>query len=216
MSSTLFKRYALAKPYALLLVAGIMLAACGNQQGEAHKMIGDIQSTVDSASAEAAKYVPDQLSDVQNKLGELKASFDKKDYKAVVSGAPPVMSAAQALSGAAASKKHLIEQGFTDQWNALAAAIPGNATAIQGRIDFLSKKENKKLATGVDLDAARSNLSDAAASWQKAQDAFAQGNNLEVAVTIAKATKSKLDALAASMKLDLTQPAAVRDTAPNT
>jgi hypothetical protein len=210
MSSTLFKHYA------LLVIAGIMLAACGNQQGEARKMIGDIQSTADSASAEAAKYVPDQLSDVQNKLGELKASFDKKDYKAVVSGAPPVMSAAQALAGAAASKKHLIEQGFTDQWNTLAAAIPGNATSIQSRIDFLSKKENKKLATGVDLDAARANLSDAEAQWEKAQAAFAQGNNLETAVTIAKATKSKLDALAASMKLDLTQPAAVRDTAPNT
>jgi hypothetical protein len=216
MSSTLFKHHALLKPYALLAIAGIMLAACGNQQGVAHKMIGDIQSTVDSAAPEAAKYVPDQLTDVQNKLGELKASFDKKDYKAVVSGAPPVMSAAQALAGAAASKKHLIEQGFTDQWNALAAAIPGNASSIQSRIDFLSKKENKKLATGVDLDAARSNLSDAEASWEKAQGAFAQGNNLEVAVTIAKATKSKLDALAASMKLDLTQPAAVRDTAPNT
>jgi hypothetical protein len=216
MSSTLFKPHALLGPYALLVIAGIMLAACGSQQGDASKMIGDIQSTVDSASPEAAKYVPDQLTDVQNKLGELKASFDKKDYKSVVSAAPPVMSAAQALAGAAASKKHLIEQGFTDQWNALAAAIPGNATSIQSRIDFLSKKENKKLATGVDLDAARSNLSDAEASWQKAQDAFAQGNNLEVAVTIAKATKSKLDALAASMKLDLTQPAAVRDTAPNT
>jgi hypothetical protein len=202
------------KHYALLAVAGLLLAACGGQKNVAQKMIGDIQATVNAAAPEAGRYIPDQLADVQSKLGELKASFDKKDYKAVVSAAPPVMSAAQGLGAAAAARKQLIHQGFTDQWNLLASALPANANSIQSRIDFLSKPENKKLTSGVDLEAARSNLSDATSLWAKAQGAFDKGD-LEGAVTIAKVVKSKLDALAASMKLDLTQPAAVRDTAPN-
>jgi hypothetical protein len=200
---------------ALLSLAALVLAACGGQRDAAQKTIGDIQTTVNAAAPDAGKYVPDQLADVQGKLGELKASYDKKDYKGVVSAAPPVMSAAQSLESAATARRQLIQQGFTNEWNSLASSLPTDATSIQSRIDFLSKPENKKLATGVDLAAARSTLSDAQALWTNAQGASGKGD-LEGAVTIAKVVKTKLDALAASMKLDLAEPAAVRDTAPNT
>jgi hypothetical protein len=194
-----------------LVVLSALIVACSQQKATAQKMIGDIQSAVNAATPDAAKYIPEQLSEVQNKLGGFKASFDKEDYKSVVSGAPPVITEAQGLASAAAAKKDLIIRGFNDQWSSLANALPGNASAIQNRIDFLGKPENRKLATGVDLDEAKSGLSDAEAIWAKAQAAFG-GGNVEEAVTIAKTAKTKFDALASSMKLDLTQPAAVRDT----
>ena len=202
------------KHCALLAVAALLVAACGGQRDVAQKMIGDIQTTVNAAAPDAGRYVPDQLADVQSKLGELKASYDKKDYKAVVSAAPPVMSAAQGLQRAAAARKQLIHQGLVDEWNSLSSSLPASTSSIQSRIDFLSKPENKKLTSGVDLTAATSNLSDSQSLWTKAQGASDKGD-LEAAVTIAKVVKSKLDALAASMKLDLARPAAVRDTAPN-
>ena len=100
------------------------------------------------------------------------------------------------------------------EWLSFASSLPENASEIQNRIDFLSKKENQRLASGVDLDAARTSLGQANALWSKAQSAFSAGN-LPDAVTTAKSVKGSLDALAASMKLDFKQPAAVRDTSPN-
>jgi hypothetical protein len=93
-------------------------------------------------------------------------------------------------------------KALNDQWTGLAAALPGDVTAIQSRIDALSKKSAKKAAAGVDLDAAKAGLADATSLWSKAQAAFASGN-MDEAVSAAKDVKSKVDAVAASLKLDL-------------
>jgi hypothetical protein len=193
--------------YALISMAAIILAACAGQKEPARKLIGDIEATVTAASAEAAKYVPDQLADVQSKLGVLKASFDKQDYAAVVTGAPDVLSAAQTLATAAAAKKDEILKALNDQWTALAASLPADVTAIQNRIDLLSRKSSKKQAAGIDLDAAKAGAGDATSLWSKAQAAFAAGN-LDEAVSTAKDVKAKVEALASSLKMGLTAPAA--------
>jgi hypothetical protein len=193
--------------------AALLVAACSTQKQPAQQMISDIELLVNSAATDAAQYVPDQLQDVQSKLGELRASYDKGDYKTVLNAAPPVMAAAQGLAGAAAAKKDEVAKALLTEWTNFVGSLPENAVAIQSRIDFLSKKENKKLASGVDLDAARTNLGQVNALWAKAQSAYSAGS-LADAVTTAKSVKTGLDALAASMKLDFKQPAAVRDTSP--
>jgi hypothetical protein len=76
-----------AARFGLVSLLAILLAACSGQRESAQKLIADIDATVTAASTEAAKYVPEQLMDVQTRLGELKASFDKQDYGAVVFGA---------------------------------------------------------------------------------------------------------------------------------
>jgi hypothetical protein len=194
--------------YALICVVAVMLAACAGQKGPAQKLIGDIEATVDAASGEAAKYVPDQLADVQANLASLKASFDKQDYAAVMTAGPAVLGTAQGLATAAAAKKDEILKALNGEWIGLAAALPGDVAALQSRIDLLSKTSSKKLAAGVDLDAAKSALDAAASLWSKAQGAFAAGN-LEEAVGAAKDVKAQVEALAATLKIELPPPAAL-------
>ncbi len=192
---------------AFLFLAVIALAACAGQKEPAQKLIADIEATVTAASAEAEKYVPDQLTDVQTKLAGLKASFDKQDYAAVVAGAPAVLGAARSLATAAAAKKDEVLKALNGKWTVLAGSVPGYATAIQERIDFLSKKSNKKLAAGIDLDAAKAGASEANSLWSKAQAAFATGN-MDEAVSTAKDVKARIEALAAALKIDLSASAA--------
>ena len=191
----------------VLSLMAIILAACAGQKEPAQKLLGEIQATVTAASAEAAKYIPEQLAGVQTQLSALQASFDKQDYAAVVSGAPAVLAAAQSLATAAAEKKDDALKALNDKWTALAGSVPGDLTAIQNRMDFLAKKANKKAAAGIDLDGAKSALSDAMSLWSKAQAAFASGN-LDEAVKTAQDVKSKVEALASSLKLDLSAPPA--------
>jgi hypothetical protein len=198
--------------YTAITAAAIILAACAGQKQPAQKLIGDIEATVTAASAEAAKYVPDQLADVQTKLGALKASYGKQDYAAVVTGGPAVLTAAQGLATAAAAKKDEMLKALNDEWTGLSGSVPGAIVAIQSRIDLLSKKSSKKMAAGIDLAAAKSGLTDATSLWSKAQAAFAAGN-LDEAVSIAKDVKAKVDALARSLKLDLAAPAAATGAA---
>src|SRR5271156_4105706 len=124
--------------YAAISTVAIILAACASQKEPAQKLIGDIDATVAAASTEAAKYVPEQLADVQAKLAGVKESFDKQDYAAVVTAGPAVLTAAQGLATAAAAKKDEALKALNDVWSGLAGSLPGDVTAIQTRIDELS------------------------------------------------------------------------------
>jgi hypothetical protein len=201
-----------ARRYAAISLAAILLAACAGQKEPAQKLIGDVEAAVNAASAEAAKYVPDQLADVESKLALLKASFDKQDYAAVVTGAPAVLGAAQELATAAAAKKDQVLKALNDAWTGLAAELPADVTAIQSRIDLLSKKSSKKMPAGIDLDGAKAAFSDATSLWSKAQAAFAAGN-MDEAVTAARDVKAKFAAVAATLKLDLPATAAAPSAA---
>ena len=95
-----------------------------------------------AASAEAAKYVPDQLKDVQARCGA-QGLFRQQDFAAVVTKGPGVLSAAESLATAAAAKKDEVLKALNEQLDALAAALPEEVAAVQARIDLLGKKPAK-------------------------------------------------------------------------
>jgi len=188
--------------FASVSFALLLLAACVNQREPAQKMMNDIQAAVSAASADAAKYVPGQLNDVQTKLDDLQTAFNAQDYKAVLARGPALLSEAQGLASAAAAGKADLMKALNDQWTLLAGTVPEEVNAIQSRIDMLGERKNRKLAKGVDLDAAKSGLNEATSQWSKAQGAFGNGN-LDEAVSAGKDAKSKLDTVAGLLRLNL-------------
>lgn len=188
--------------YLALYSAAILIVACANQMEPAKNALDNINATLGAASADAQKYVPEQLASAQSKVAELTAYFDKKDYAAVVTGAPAVLAEVNGLAGAAAAKKDEILKALGNEWRSLAASVPQSVTAVQTRIDALSK--TKHVPKDIDLTAAKSGLADATSAWEKAQSAFKSGNAPD-AVTAAKDAKSKVESAAAALKLNLPQ-----------
>lgn len=192
----------IAQYFALCSVA-ILFFACANQMEPAKNALDNINATLAAASADAEKYIPDQLASARSKVAELTASYDKKDYAAVLARAPAVLAEVNGLAGAAVAKKDEMLKAVGHEWRSLEASLPQSVTAVQTRIDELSK--TKRVPKDIDLAGAKSGLADATAGWEKAQSAFKSGN-AEEAVTAGKDAKSKLESAAAALKLNLPQP----------
>jgi len=176
----------------------VLFAACVNQMEPAKNALDNINATLNSVSADAQKYVPDQFAQAQSKAAALTASFEKKDYATVLARAPGVLAEVSGLAGAAAAKKDEMVKAVGNEWRSLAASVPQSLSAVQSRIDDFSK--TKKVPKGVDLSAAKSALADATSAWDKAKDAFKSGNP-EDAVTAGKDAQGKLASASAAVKL---------------
>jgi hypothetical protein len=186
------------QPYArfiALILAAFVVAGCANKMAPAQKAIADIEAAVTAAGEDATKYVPDQVQAVNDQLANLKAMFDKKDYKGVLAAAPAVLTQAQGLTAAAAAKKTEMTDMYAGEWSTLASSVPQAVAAIQSRVDILSK--SKKLPAGMDaatLDNVKTSLAEANSTWAQATEAQAAGD-LEQAVTLAQQVKTRTDEL---------------------
>jgi hypothetical protein len=179
----------------------ISMAGCSGRKDAAQSLVLEIVATVAAAEPEAAKYVPDQLKDVQTKLTDVRTLFDSGDYAGVVASAPAVLVAAQSLATSAAAKKDALLKAQNETWTDLASMLSDEVTALQSRVDQLnSKNPGKKAPKGVDAAVAGAAMTDITLLWSKAQAAFA-GGNLDEALATAKDVKTKADALADALHM---------------
>ena len=178
-----------------LLLAAFAIAGCANKMAPAQKAIADIEAAVAAAGEDATKYIPAEVQAVNDQVTNLKAMFDKKDYKGVLAAAPAVLTQAQGLTSAAAAKKTEMMDAYAGEWSTLSSSVPEAVAAIQSRVDVLSK--SKKLPAGMDaatLDSVKTGLSEANSMWSQATEAQAAGD-LEQAVTLAQQVKTRTDEL---------------------
>ena len=194
---------------AVIAAAAVALAACASKMQPAQQMISKIEAVVAAAQPEAAKYVPDQLKDVQDKVANLKTAFAQKDYGSVITAAPSVLASAQGLAAAAAQKKTVVMGELNEQWTRMSANLPANVAAVQKRIEVLS--HNARLRKGIDLAAAKKGLDDVNSAWATAKSDFSSGQ-LDQAVSAAKDVQTKLQSLAESIKFQLPQADGASDT----
>ena len=184
--------------YLVFGVAALLFAACSSQMQPARQAIDDINGAVAATSEDAAKYIPEQLSDVQHKLADMNAAYDKKDYATVLAEAPAVLTEAKGLPAAAAAKKDEIAKALAAEWAQLSASVPQLVTSVKTRVEALSK--SRRVPKDVNLSAAKSGLQDATVLWEQAQAASKDGN-VAAAVAAAKDAKTKAEAAASALKM---------------
>jgi hypothetical protein len=178
------------KTLAIAVAIGIsvFVAACGDGgKAAAEAAVTSAQTSFDAAKAGAAAYVPDQVKAVQDSLTSAKDSLAKGGYAQALADAQSLAPKISALGEAAAAKK----MELTKSWESLGAGLPNVVSAIQSRVDMLSK--SKKLPAGVSkeaFDGAKSGLSTLTQTWTEATEAF-KGGNLVDALAKARAVKSK-------------------------
>jgi hypothetical protein len=188
-----------------------MFAACSRERQPAEHLMAGIEVAV-AGAPDAAKYVPEELNDVESRLAVLKSLYDKQDYKGVLQTGPALLREAQNLSTAAAARKAEILRELNNQWASLSTVVPAKMSAVQNRIETLSKKPNDQSARGIDLAGAKSAIAGAGSLWSKAQGAFGNGN-MDEAVATARAVRAKLDAISASLKMDMPISSAAANSA---
>jgi len=190
---------------ALLLIVLTGLFGCTDQSEPAKQAIMNVEQTVEAAGEDAQRYVPEDYRNVNDQLTTLKAQFNQRDYAGVLAKAPGVLTQAQALRAATdkakqdeaaqeAAAQQAAQDALKSEWDDLNGAVPESITAIEARVEELSKA--KKLPGNVPrsaLDSARSNLADAKTLWQQASDTQSNGQ-LQDAVNVARQAQEKTNA----------------------
>ena len=185
--------------FLFVLLAGLALAACTNLQEPAKKVLADAETAIAATSADAEKYVPEQYATVTQKLTDMKAAFDKQDYKTIVSGGPGLLADVKALAEAAAAKKAEVLEALNKQWTSLATDLPAAVASIEAKLATF--KKTHKLPKGVTKDAvagAASGVAEVKSAWAEATAAFGSGN-VQGAIDKAKAVKAKAEEIAAKL-----------------
>ena len=88
----------------LMAASLLFLGACAGMKDPATKAIAAAETALASVKDDAAKFLPDELKGAEGTLASLKDSFAKGDYKAVMSGAPGLMSSLDTLKSHVGAK----------------------------------------------------------------------------------------------------------------
>jgi uncharacterized protein YoxC len=178
------------------------LISCSMSKAPAEAAIKATEEALAGVKSDAAVYVPDQLKGVEEALATAKASFEKGDYGQALSGTKDLAGKAKELAAAVAAKK----DELTQSWQDMSGGLPGMVTAIQNRVNILSK--SRKLPAGLDTEkfaSAKASLATVTQTWTEASNAFSSGNVMDA---VTKATTVKEKAVEIMSALGMTPPAA--------
>ena len=189
------KEVRLFKSVAFVTLAAFVAVACG--KGPAQAALTAADAAVSGARADGEKYVPDQFKALADTAAGARSKFDSGDYKGALEAAQGVPAQAQAVMQAAVAKK----AELMESWKAMEGSLPAMVAAIQKKIMELASA--KKLPAGLDkagLEAAKTALEAATATWAEAGTAFGAG---DIMAATAKASQVKAGAEELMTKLGM-------------
>lgn len=179
---------------AIWLTMAMIIVGCAGQKDPATKALAEAEAAIASVRDDAARYLPADLQGIEATHAALKANLASGDYKAVLAGAPQLMSAVTSLKSAVEVKKSEAEAAMaaaSSEWNTLAEDVPKMVQAIQSRVDALSaSKKLPKNVTQGSFNLAKSGLDTMKTTWADASAEFSAGDPVG-AVSKAKLVQEK-------------------------
>lgn len=194
-----------AYKFIIMILTGALLAGCENKdKTTAEAALKAAEEAINTAKAEASKYVPDQAKSLDAELAAAREKFSKGDYKGALADAQALASKAKDVASAAAAKK----TELTKSWEDLSSGLPRVIEAIQSRVDILS--QSKKLPAGMTAETlaqAKAGLTEMRQQWAAATEAAKNGN---LADAVSKAAAVKVRAAEVLTLLKMPVPEALK------
>jgi len=180
-----------ARTLVIGLMASTLLAVggCSRAKDDATRAVSAAEASLASVREDAAKYMAAELQSVDSSVTALKESMAKGDYKVVVANAPGVNSSIESLKAGVAAKMEE-NRAAGAEWSTYSTAVPQMVTALQSRVDTLSK--SKRMPKNLDATAfgtVQTDLETMKVEWAAASAAHDSGNDID-AVAKAKSAKA--------------------------
>ncbi|MBI5805449.1 hypothetical protein HZA73_05335 [candidate division TA06 bacterium] len=172
----------------VLFCVMLLVVSCSMVKAPAQLAIKTAEEAMNTVRAEAAKFVPEQLADMEAVLASAKQSFETGDYKAALASAKDIPAKIKDLASAIEAKKAALPQ----DWQALSTEMPKLIANVKSAV---SK------ARGVDktvLAEAKTAVDGMPEAWKQAEEEFKAGKLYE-AVTRASGIKQQAAKIEASL-----------------
>ncbi|MGD0278261.1 MAG: hypothetical protein ABSC11_03020 [Smithella sp.] len=193
-----------------MLVCTFFLISCSRDKDPADLAIKAAETSINTARAEAVKFVPDQLKSLENSLASAKDKFAKGEYKAALDEATPLDVKAKSVLVAAKAKK----EELTKKWAETSQDIPKMIEDVQGKVDALSKLKRLPAKLKKDkFEEAKAGLASAKDEWTKAQESFKNANFTD-AINVAGSVKDKVIQIMESLGMSVPAPVVAPVVAP--
>jgi hypothetical protein len=178
------------------------LAACSSQKEPATQALAGVENSVAGIKADAQRFASERYAAVQKDVADLRASYDKKDYKTVVTNAPAVQKEVSELRDTTAAHRKEFEETTaraTTAWNGFADEMPRYLETLQKKVDAKPKRRSDKGAPSEDALL----LTNVRNLWADAGNLFTTGKPVE-ATARAEQARAKAQELAQKIgaKLD--------------
>lgn len=162
---------------AIMLVLGLFVGALGcSGKTAATAAVTAAQTAFDATKDKLASVMPEETQKLADAIAAAKADLDQGKYKEAMEAAKVLPAQVQQLGEAAAKKT----EELTASWTSMSTELPAAISAVQSKVDALSK--SKKLPAGMDkagLAGIQNSLQEANQLWTSAQTAFKSGNLAE-------------------------------------
>jgi len=175
----------------VLFCVMLLVVSCSMIKAPAQLAIKTAEEALNTVRTEAAKFVPEQLADMEAALAGAKQSFEKGEYKAAIAAAKDLPLKIKDLTAAIEARKAELPQ----DWQALAAEMPKLISGTKNTVEQATAELGPDNAA---LESARTGMAEMETAWTEAQEAFKTGNLFE-AVNKAKEIKAQAAQIMASL-----------------